>query len=232
MNLRTHKCLNTHYGHLHNTGTLKIVYHNVQSLHAHFEVLRNDLLMLNADILCFVETWTLRNESYDIPGFKVLPGMRLDSSDHDNRRCKRGLIVYVKNEIYAQYKLHKQVHAHNKTLELMVFQVRNINIIVLYRNKNYTLHCLHEDITYTLNSIGFEKCVLVGDFNICRQRETTTTEALINNNRLSSILNSPTTKGLSQIDWCFSNIDRSVINALTYETVYSYHDAICVTISN
>lgn len=235
-NLRTHKCLQTHYDHLLDTSALNIIYHNVQSLHAHIEDVRNDTLMLQCDILCFVETWTLKEENYDIPGFTVMSRMRLDSTDQINRRCKRGIIIYVKNEIVdiVQYKLPKQIHVSNKTLDFILFKVWDIDVLVLYRNKNYPEGTLHIELNQLFNGhtcLG-HKSLIMGDFNICRKRSKPETEYRLNSKGLFSILETTTTKSLTEIDWCLSNIDYSNISAVTFESVYSYHDAICVSISN
>lgn len=72
------------------------------------------------------------------------------------------------NEIseFVQNKFHKQIHIHNKTLELMVFEIRNINILVPYRNKNNTVNCLQEVLSYAFHNHACTKSlklVVVGD---------------------------------------------------------------------
>ncbi|XP_075158165.1 uncharacterized protein LOC142231442 [Haematobia irritans] len=236
VNLRTHKLLKTYFDHLLEPTNLKIVYQNIQSLHAHIEDVRNDKLIMQAHVLCFVETWTLKEEIYNIPGFTILPQMRIDSSESSNRRCKRGLIVFVRDDIshYVTYMHYKRDIIANKPLEYLTFKLKDINFILLYRHKNYSEILFRNELDNICSNIKFpdNKTVILGDFNICRKQNKPETEIRLNQKGLFSFLEMPTTKGMSTIDWCFSNIDYSFISAITYETIHSYHDAICLSISN
>ncbi|XP_037825564.1 uncharacterized protein LOC119613607 [Lucilia sericata] len=232
-NLQNSKKLTTNFDFLMDRR-LNITYHNVQSLHAHIEDVRCDKLMLQSDILCFVETWTLSHENYDIPGFSILPRMRLDSNENANRRCKRGIIVYVKNELAnsIQYCYSKQAHIANKTFEFIIFKCQDFNITVLYRNKNYPAGSVIRELNELFSQSNYfnDKSIIIGDLNICRRNSCSELERQLRDKGFNSLNSTSTTKSATQIDWCFSNLDESTISAKTYETIHSYHDAICVSI--
>jgi len=75
------------------------------------------------------------------------------------------------------------------------------------------------------------KVVMLGDFNICRSTGTDILEEHLNAYYLFSINHSPTTKQITQIDWIFSDSRIPQALAITYETPYSYHDGIFLSIS-
>ncbi|KAI8116853.1 ATP-dependent DNA helicase PIF1 [Lucilia cuprina] len=233
-NLQNSKKLITNFDFLMDRSSINVTYHNVQSLHAHIEDVRCDNLILQSDILCFVETWTLSHENYDIPGFRILPRMRLNSNENANRRCKRGIIVYVKNELanFIQYCDSKQVHIANKTFEFIIFKYQDINITVLYRNKNYPALSVIRELNELFSQSNYfnDKSIIIGDFNICRRNSCSELERQLKDKGFYSLNSTSTTKSATQIDWSFSNIDESTISAKTYETLHSYHDAICVSI--
>ena len=158
--------------------------------------------------------------------------MRLNSNENVTRRCKRGIIVYAKNEIAnaIQFCDSKQIHVANKTLEYLTFKLNDLSIMVLYRNNNFSVGSLNEELNNLSYLSGNEKSIIIGDFNICRQQTVCQTERNLKDKGFNSLISMSTTKSTTQIDWCLSNIDSSTISAKTYETIHSYHDAICVSI--
>lgn len=70
----------------------------------------------------------------------------------------------------------------------------------------------------------------MGDFNICRNLGCSSSEKKFIDKGFINLILTNTTKSMSQIDWCLTNIKITPITACTYETIYSYHDAIFLSI--
>ena len=79
-----------------NKTDFQILYHNVQSLHGHFNDVVQDKLILNSDFICLVETWCLESENYSIPNYEVVSRL---NSDHNGKRTHRGAIVFAKENL-------------------------------------------------------------------------------------------------------------------------------------
>lgn len=145
--LRTNKHLTSHYDFFLTRNNFKVVYQNVESLHAHINDVRSDNVMLKADILCFVETWSLNGENYDIPGYIILPNMRLDSSETATRN-KRGIIIYVRTDLASELQYCdsiKKIEVRT-TLESISFKYKDIKFFIFYRNNNFPIGALNNEI--------------------------------------------------------------------------------------
>jgi len=75
------------------------------------------------------------------------------------------------------------------------------------------------------------KVVLLENLNICRSTGTDILKEHLNAYNLFSINDSPTTKQITQIDWIFSDSRIPQALALTYETPYSHHYGIFLSIA-
>jgi len=75
------------------------------------------------------------------------------------------------------------------------------------------------------------KVVILRDFNICRSTGTDILEEHLRAYNLFLINDSPTTKQITQIDWIFSDSRIPQALAITYETLYSHHDGIFLSIA-
>ncbi|XP_050339187.1 uncharacterized protein LOC126765663 [Bactrocera neohumeralis] len=237
MELSTSKALITSFDFMiSRSSALQILYHNAQSLHAHINDIKGDCLMLSSDILCFVETWSTPVEHFEIPGFTLINELRIDSTETSNRN-KRGLIIYAKHSVASSIepKIMKKIYSDRKVLEAVLFKCFNNNILVLYRNSAFPLRLFIAELQEILTTeLCNQNVLIVGDFNICLKSAGSTIKNLLQDKNFSSLLSVEysTTPAGRQIDWAFSNMDHSHVDAITYETVHSYHDGICVSISD
>lgn len=74
-----------------NSNSLQIIYHNVQSLPQHINLIKNDEVFTTSDILFLGETWTKPTDNFKIKNLKLL--QKIDSG---NSRKPKGISLYVK----------------------------------------------------------------------------------------------------------------------------------------
>lgn len=174
-------------------------------------------------------------ENFEIPGFSQLNDLRIDSTTTRNRN-KRGILLYAKSEIASSIQLCRTIQKYSlrKTLEAILFKYDNIYVLVLYRNSNFPIGDLEAELRDIIcNDFENREIIIVGDFNLCLKTTTNRIANLLRENNFSSLLDleySTTAIG-SQIDWAFSNMDSALISAITYETIHSYHDGICISVA-
>jgi hypothetical protein len=72
--------------------SFKIIFHNIQSINKHFEDINNDYSYKSADIMIFVEAWSLKSDKYVIENFKTI-----NTSFQKQRRAK-GNVCFVRNK--------------------------------------------------------------------------------------------------------------------------------------
>lgn len=82
----------------------KFVFNNASSLHAHFEDVKAEPNIINADIIGFAET---RFVSRDLDTDFILPGFQLpirndQRQENISMRPYHGLVMYVKNDCYIE----------------------------------------------------------------------------------------------------------------------------------
>ena len=75
-----------------------------------------------------------------------------------------------------------------------------------------------------------KKFVVLGDFNICRRAGVTNVASQFDNCYHLLDDDDKTTISKQQIGWALTDITKECISAITYETVHSYIDAICISI--
>ena len=67
-------------------GNIVLVFQNAQSLHKHFDLIKNDYTFLDADIVCFAETRLCsrdRDDDFSLKGFQ--PALRNDQQTNHHR---------------------------------------------------------------------------------------------------------------------------------------------------
>ena len=95
--LKFEKLLRTYFGSMIlRSSALQLYYHNVQSLDVLFRDIGSDTLLQTSEILCFVETWSLPTENYNLPNYTILH--KIDAYEGCLRE-KRGISDYGRNII-------------------------------------------------------------------------------------------------------------------------------------
>jgi hypothetical protein len=203
----------------------RVIFHNVRSLHKHFQDVASNINYLSADIICFAETRLIEvdmNDDYAMNGFHTV--IRNDQHQSSNLRPPHGLAIYVKDT----YTVHTFKHFSEGTIELSFVFLENVDrkqlqIIVLYKSKS----CSLDHLMKTLGLIGAWidtniPHVFVGDFNIdiTEDQNKMCTRSLENCLQCSQVVNEPTTVYGTTIDLAFTAVECV---AGTIDSVISDH---------
>lgn len=129
--LRENALLNSHIPFLYKdtSGTFKILFQNVRSLHLHFPDVASDYNVKTADVNIFVETALCSNDNtdlYQIPGFRLF---RNDLMSHGTR-TPYGTAVYVQENVQLVY---EPLKCNNNDVELTLIRlsepIHNLHIV-------------------------------------------------------------------------------------------------------
>ena len=200
----------------------QFMYHNVQSLHAHYEDILADKSFMASDFMLFAETWSIMGDEYEFPDFQL--GVETFSS-LDRTRKHSGVAIYVKKQIPIVKRL--SYPNYDKGIHVAVLYLeRNVRLVVLYSKPGNSC----DDILDALNmTIGFEhndyKSILAGDFNINMSTEDGKQFCeVIREGYWLDLKTNPahwTTRGKTTIDAVFASEDLKCCGV--YESTFSYH---------
>jgi len=208
-----------------NDGSVKIYFHNVQSLRLHHLDVICDECPMSADFLCFVEPHMQCDDSVQISNFKAVH----QSKGIVERRTSRGSIVYARSTqdttriVFSEY----TSESANGHCLCATWKQYNTNFVMTYRSPRCSMAVFIAHLAGVLNKL-VGNVVLFGDFNIESRIDRSSFFVLMDRFKLLSKLdlNEATTYDNTTIDFCFSNSDK--VSAFLYETHYSHHKAICI----
>jgi nucleoside-triphosphatase THEP1 len=207
----------------------KLIFHNVQSLHKHFQDITSDQCYTSADMMAFVEPWILENENYDFRGFQCF-----HKSACSIPRNSTGSILYGKEEL--QGKLNAELFTSSKSgsghIDFTLWKLDTVILLMTYRSPKSKIQDFIDQLQGHLTTLKAHKnpTILFGDFNIdLNQKAGSNIRDICINYGLKSCLppSCSTTDGKTQIDGCFSNL--KYMEVWLYESVFSYHKPICIT---
>ncbi|GBM59807.1 hypothetical protein AVEN_154362-1, partial [Araneus ventricosus] len=150
--------------HQHNDPhTLQIMYHNVQSLNAHYEDIAADPCTMNSDILLFAETWTIVKDEFPLNNFH-----HHHLFSHHSRRKPSGVSVYVKKKLMPLVEDVEKFPNYDTGVHVMVLNFKTkIRVAVLYAKPETSDDDIYDAIDESLDSKNRDyKTILAGDFNI------------------------------------------------------------------
>ena len=129
---------------------------NVRSLRKHVEDVRTDPYLMQADLLCLLETWLTPDdedqERYKLDGF---------NSFFLSQGRGKGIVVYVRGGLRVQDALH-----HNGAhLQMMKICLENLDIISIYRSSDEPFSSVVHYLQELLNNN--KTTLLIGDVNYC-----------------------------------------------------------------
>jgi len=204
----------------------KLIFHNVQSLHKHYYDIVSDIGFTSADVMAFVEPWIFQNENYDIPTFQTL-----HRRDCGSTRNSIGSIVFVKSNILCQPDVIFQSYSSAKGhYDFTLWTMNHVNFMMVYRSPKSNILDFQVMLEEYLISI-MKNCgvIVFGDFNIDLDDPKETLKDLFFKYGLRALMpvKCASTDGGTQVDGAFSNI--KVIEAWFYESIFSYHQPICIT---
>lgn len=218
------------------SNSLKLLFHNIQSINAHFTDIQSDQNQMNMDLIFLVETWSLSGDDLKIPNFEIIN--RIDCSNRNTRKAT-GLINYVNSKLKDDIKcINTYYHESHGSLCISMEKLKvDYLIITLYKSPNYPeteLYKKFQEMFDFAKNNQFKYILICGDFNIdLKNKKKSAIEKLFVSKNLYNALNeeSSTTKGKTCIDWAFTNIPKSSISTLVYPVTYSYHNAIFMDIN-
>ena len=203
---------------------LKIVFHNVQSLHKHALDVASEKSFMAADAMLFVETWSLPSDTYKFKKFKCK--FREDS---ERKRSSYGSMIFCKRrtrQIISDITFQSYPSGAGH-VDYTTFQINDVTFIMIYRSPKSSPKYFRKTLQEQLTQHNSAKLVVLGDINIdqnCRRKIF----ALLSLSSLVSMipLDQASTDYGSNIDICYSNMKN--MDAWFYESIFSYHKPICM----
>ncbi|XP_070499840.1 uncharacterized protein [Chironomus tepperi] len=208
---------------------IQIVSHNVQSIRKHISSVVADSIYTNSHILAFQESWTLNNESYNIPEFEELSRNSLSG-----RPRAFGTINFCKSSMETRFSNRVEIELGdtNDHVELTGYCIDNILTIVnVYNNPASNLNVLKEAFSEIDELIENTNVLILGDFNhqfrVGNQFEKFMKQTY--NLTLLSPRESTTNAGTT-IDAVFGKLSNFEADVFIYDSYFSFHKPIIVRI--
>ncbi len=238
--LRQEATLNSHIPFLYKdtSGSFKILFQNVRSLHLHVADVASDYNVKAADINMFVETALCSNDSndlYQIPSFQLF---RNDFVTHATR-TPYGTAVYVKENVQL---LSEPLRCNYNDVEMTLMRVNqpvhNLHIAAIYRSTSKVkiarfinaLKHLHSTFLNDPNT----PVIILGDFNVNlnenASEKNTLSKYLIEEKKYVQLISQVTTDYKTRIDHIYTNIPERVKNSGVLESYFSNHKPIFVSL--
>lgn len=196
-----------------------IIYHNVQSLKRHINLVRNDENFTNSNILIFGETWTTPTDKIKIKNYNLVS--RVDSGE---TRKPRGLAIYAKKSICNNIISTDSfsLKANKGCIDVSLLMLNNITVVGLYANPSTSIQ-LWNTLFKKLKCHFSKKCVIMGDVNMNSFK-------IKSHHNIMSILqkynltllnkNTVTTHFNTSLDWVITN---SPFMCGSYNSFFSHH---------
>ncbi|KAK3916003.1 ATP-dependent DNA helicase [Frankliniella fusca] len=203
------------------SGYIRVIYHNIQSLKAHFVDVSLDEVFLSADVLLFAETWCKMDDCINLGGRLKLIGQCPGAEGN------RGSGVCIFSKLQFENVYFNNTH-HG--IEVCCACISDMFVAVLYCHKNYCFKNLIKVLDVVLGNVTKEKILICGDFNVNLKSES--------GKQLQHIMRSyglcfsndfdlPTTYGGTCIDGVFCNV-KIIVNS--YQSYFSYHMPLLVDV--
>lgn len=210
--------------------TIRIISHNVQSLRAHIDQIRNDHVYLTADVILLAETWTLpNNEDYRLDRFSLLS--RCDGQSSVPKPVDA--CCYVKNEFIGNraFKVENKMFSQRNTNHSVctsIVHIENEVFCSIYCSPNTSITVIMQALDFIVDR-SYIFMTIAGDFNVDfdtdNGKKTSIMRFMAENNLRSTLqqsaLKSTTTRS-TFIDNIFTN--RTVIKSGMYISFTSYHE--------
>ena len=198
-----------------NTGRIKVIYHNIQSLTKNTNNIQCDNNYMAADILLFAETWLMNGEEINFDNFSLI-----EQITSKKERKAYGCAVYSKLKCKTLFvKKHQD---KNSYINSIAISINDIDIILIYNSSHSTKNDLFSSIEDCIKSTVNEKAIIVGDFNLDILSDFNDDfVTFMNNFNFILMNNGVTTNGNTQIDLVFARVCPIEVN--TYDSYFSYH---------
>ena len=221
---------------LNDHNTLKIIFHNVQSLSKHLKFIQKDRFYQSADILNFTQGWIDIHKIRDlnIPGYIILNILNRNQA-LQNRTI--GSIIYLKESLKENFSLKEcQIHQHgsieHEYFSVQIYTIFEVTYISVYKSPDFPFGSFIDILVPHLKRYGKSKTIVAGDFNINLLESSNTTNSLMNHflkfNFKQITPKEYSTNGKTQIDLAFSNFSskKEHLKCGYFEIIFSYHKLI------
>ena len=233
-----------------NDNCINIMFHNIATYRRKYEYLNQDFACKNCDILLFSECHTIpqRDRELVLDDFRLV---RISGTNDPNSACGQLCFLNKKSNVEQFQFVNDNTAAglYEKTkdnLELSMFQMRlkdgkQVFLCHVYNHPNNSKRMFwHEFKAFLRSNLQTDQnterimsnLFVVGDFNIeyNQERGEKTFEEL----GLRFLHTQVTTDRNTCIDWCLTNVDKSLINydCQVYESFFSDHKPIILSIKN
>ncbi|KAG2193629.1 hypothetical protein INT47_007461 [Mucor saturninus] len=205
--------------------SFQILSRNVQSLQDHFNQIVNDPVYISSDVILLNETWTLCDDCFDIPGFKMVSSANCLGTV----RKPLGSRCYISDKLGNNYasQLELFIGDNNSSVSVSFVTVDSSLYCSIYASPRTSQQLLLETLNFVVDQ-DYDYIVIAGDFNVNFNEESSKKSAILNlleQKGLKSSLPSTvisTTKQKTLIDNIFNN--KEILDSGTYISFTSYHE--------
>ena len=205
------------------TNQITFLFLNFRSLRAHLLDVLSDKTLLEADVICLQETWSLRSDPVpSIPGYKCyLAG----------EGKGKGVAIFIKSH-FVEGKKHLRVNSlgNKDNLQGLKLYFEDLHILNIYRPPNHTSIADVEDFMNIMkqNIDPHKQTLVCGDFNINFLKEPRhKISTLLKDLGFQQIVRHPTTIYGSCLDHVYLRTNVLHRCRLHYP-YYSDHECVCI----
>ena len=215
--------------------TLRVAFHNVQSLRAHIQDMHAHTSLMQADCICLAETWLNKGteETLQLPGYGFTHNPRACCYDDSNPLFAKlmqqqggGVGLYYSNKIELNTFLPEK-----RNLEWLYFSVPRADLMaaVLYRPSSYTINTFRQQLLQVISELDKHtgKKIIVGDFNEDAFMSSTILK-LMDRHGYTQHVQTATTENGTLLDHVYIK-DTEDASVQVVQTYYSYHEAILIS---
>ena len=213
----------------------KILFHNVRSLHLHFDDVSRDNSVKAAHINIFVETALSSfhaDDSYQLKNFNLY---RNEVHHQSTLRAVYGTAMYVQNCLSVESTPFScNYNDVEITVALFNSPIPNLHVVGIYRSKAKVNIARLIDAIHHLHMVVLHgrPTIIPGDFNVDLLASSHEKNALLNEmikvKGYAQLISQYTTDYRSQLDHIYTNIPLSVQTSGVLESYFSDHKPVFV----
>ncbi|KAK3930928.1 Halomucin [Frankliniella fusca] len=184
---------------------LKIMYHNIQSLKKHVNLVRNDRNFTSHDILLFGETWLKQNEVVKIHGYK-----QISQTAASPISKPQGVAIFIKKDLLTSIDTTNSLVLKDKCgrIDVAWIKLKKHTVVAVYAKPKTSLHLWNtffKKIPLQTNT----HTIIMGDVNIDSKNKHLLEKfmPLLQKYKLTLVNRKMiTTHNNTALDWIISNI--------------------------
>ena len=231
--LRTSATIALCYTPLYNLpqDSLKITFHNCQSLNLHKKDIQAEENLKASDINIFVETKLCNSDSTDN---YITEEFEVSRSDFSTNRTAYGSAVYHKKSLNCKVS-PCNVGTVEMTCVKFSSHIRNLHVVGIYCRPKEKWININKALTHLRTLVDpKEPLIIMGDFNIDILKNTSKKQKLVDIMESAFFckqqINEFTTNGNTIIDLIFTNIEGNNTDTGVLESYFSYHKVIYIAV--